>query len=243
MSLGHIQTWVFDLDNTLYPAPALYDAIGARMTAYIARTLSLSDADALTLREHTFHTHGATVVGLMKEHGVDAHDFIADVHAVDYGVLTPDPELGDLIAALPGRKIIFTNGSSEHAANVLDALACGAAFETIFAIETADFAPKPQRAAYERLAASCAVTPAERAVRGHHAQSGAGARTGLRHRSGRRRASRSAPGLRRSLDPGPEGVSARLARSLAAERIARVAQAGAAIAIDNGAGDVGGGVG
>jgi putative hydrolase of the HAD superfamily len=153
MSLGHIRTWVFDLDNTLYPAPALYDAIGVRMTAYIARALSLTEDAALEIRESLFHQHGATVVGLMRDHGVDAHDFIADVHAVDYSVLTPDPELASLIAALPGRKIIFTNGSEAHAANVLKHLHCEV-FDDVFAIETAEFAPKPQRASYERLIAA-----------------------------------------------------------------------------------------
>lgn len=164
MSFDHIRTWVFDLDNTLYPAPALYHEIGARMTAYIARTLSLSEDEALRVRESTFHRHGATVVGLTQEHGIDAHDFIADVHAVNYGVLDPDPELGALIAALPGRKIIFTNGSEAHAANVLTHLRCAEAFESVFAIETADFAPKPQKLSYERLIAAYGITPAESAL-------------------------------------------------------------------------------
>src|SRR5262245_58146298 len=109
MSFTHIDTWVFDLDNTLYPASDLYDEIGERMTDYIARKLSVDRAEALSLRERYFHKYGATVVGLARHHGVDPHDFLEDVHIADQSVLTPDPELRALIARLPGRRVIYTN--------------------------------------------------------------------------------------------------------------------------------------
>src|SRR5262245_64472267 len=95
--LASIEAWVFDLDNTLYSTPQLYDAVGKRMTDYIARALGISDADALILRERYFHDYGATVAGLTRHHAMDAHDFLAHVHEVDYSVLDPDPELGALI--------------------------------------------------------------------------------------------------------------------------------------------------
>ncbi len=158
-ALASIEAWVFDLDNTLYSTPLLYDAVGDRMTAYIARTLGLNDAEAVVLRERYFEDYGATFVGLSRHHAIDAHDFIAHVHDVDYSVLDPDPELGDLIAELPGRKIVFTNGGGGHGQRALAQLAIAHCFELIFDIEAAGLAPKPQRAAYERLIAACGIDP------------------------------------------------------------------------------------
>lgn len=160
MSFAHIRDWVFDLDNTLYPAPALYDAIGERMTAYIAHTVGVGADEALELRERYFHLYGATVVGLAKHHAVDAHDFAAYVHDVDYSVLTPDPELAAMIKTLPGRKIIHTNGGGGHGQRALAHLGLGDAFDAIFDIESASWAPKPQDAAYARLVEAHAITPA-----------------------------------------------------------------------------------
>jgi putative hydrolase of the HAD superfamily len=154
-----IRTWVFDLDNTLYPAPALYDAVGERMTAYIARAVGLGDADALSLREHYFHRYGATVVGLCRHHGVDARDFLAYVHDVDHAVLTRDDELAALIEAAPGRKIVFTNGGGGHGERVLKSLGLAHLFERVFDIEAAGLSPKPERSAYERLIVSCGLDP------------------------------------------------------------------------------------
>jgi putative hydrolase of the HAD superfamily len=155
-----IEAWVFDLDNTLYSTPLLYDAVGERMTAYIARALAITDAEAIILRERYFDDYGATVVGLSRHHAMDAHDFLAHVHDVDYSVLDPDPELGALIERLPGRKIVFTNGGGGHGQRALAQLAIAHCFELVFDIEAAGLAPKPQRAAYERLIAACGIDPA-----------------------------------------------------------------------------------
>lgn len=150
------KVWVFDLDNTLYPVSEIYDAIGDRMTDYIARALTLQHEAALELRERYFHQYGATVCGLAQHHGVDAHDFLAYVHGVDYGVLRPDPELAALIAGLPGRRIVFTNGGGGHGQRALRALGLDTLFERVFDIEDARLAPKPQEAAYQRLLEACA---------------------------------------------------------------------------------------
>lgn len=160
MMVAAVRHWVFDLDNTLYPAPALYNAIGERMNAYIARAVGVDDATAHTLRERYFHQYGATVVGLSLHHDVDAHDFLRHVHDVDYSVLAPDPDLATLIAALPGRKIVFTNGGGGHGPRALQQLGLSGLFDRVFDIEAAALAPKPQRAAYERLIAACGVDPA-----------------------------------------------------------------------------------
>lgn len=156
-SLSHVRDWVFDLDNTLYPVADIYDEIGVRMTAYIARKLSVPETEALALRERYFHEYGATVVGLAKHHGIDAHDFLADVHDADYSVLTPDPELASMLSALPGRRIIFTNGGGGHAERALSRLGLSDVFDTIVDIERCGLAPKPQRAAYEALLRECGI--------------------------------------------------------------------------------------
>ncbi len=158
--LPRVREWVFDLDNTLYPAPALYDAIGERMNAYIARVVGVEAAQALELREHYFHLYGATVVGLAKHHRVDAHAFLAYVHAVDYAILAPDPELAALLGALPGRKLVHTNGGGGHAQRALTALGLADVFDGVFDIENAGLAPKPQKLAYQRLIEAFALTPA-----------------------------------------------------------------------------------
>jgi len=152
--------FVFDLDNTLYPVSTIYDAIGARMTAYIARALDVDEGEALTLRERYFHAYGATVSGLARHHGIDAHDFLADAHNVDYAALTPDAELAALIARLPGRRIVFTNGGGGHGQRALARLGLAAHFERVFDLEDAGLTPKPERAAYERLIAACGIEPA-----------------------------------------------------------------------------------
>ena len=153
--------WVFDLDNTLYPVAAIYDEIGERMTAYIVRKLALDHAEALAVRERYFHQYGATVVGLATHHGIDAHDFLADVHDADYSVLSPDAELAELIGALAGRRIIFTNGGGGHAERALARLGLAHVFDAIVDIETCGLAPKPQREAYERLIKLCGIDPRE----------------------------------------------------------------------------------
>jgi putative hydrolase of the HAD superfamily len=154
------RAWVFDLDNSLYPATSsLYDAVGLRMTAHIVREVGVDEAKALELRERYFHEHGATVVGLAEHHGLDARAFLQDVHDVDYSVLQPDPELNALIARISGRKIVFTNGGGGHAIKALTALRLQDHFEAIYDIEAVDLAPKPQRHAYERLIAAAGIEP------------------------------------------------------------------------------------
>jgi putative hydrolase of the HAD superfamily len=156
------RAWVFDLDNTLYPATsALYDVVGERMTAHIMRAVGIDADRALFLREAYLHSHGATVIGLAEAHGVDARAFLADVHDVDYTqLLTPDPELNDLIARLAGPKIVFTNGGGGHALNALRALGLEGHFDAVYDIEAVGLAPKPTQRAYERLIAAAGIEPA-----------------------------------------------------------------------------------
>jgi putative hydrolase of the HAD superfamily len=155
------RAWVFDLDNTLYPASsALYEVVGERMTAHIIREVGVDEARALELREQYLHSHGATVIGLAEIHGLDARSFLQDVHDVDYAtLLAPDPELNQLIARISDRKIVFTNGGGGHALNALSALGLKDHFDAIYDIEAVGLAPKPTQRAYERLIAAAQIEP------------------------------------------------------------------------------------
>ena len=159
--LAHIDAWVFDMDNTLYPSSAnLFAPVEARMTAYIAELLDLDAAAAAAMREGYFHSHGATLAGLMAEHDVDPHAFLSFVHDVEMDVLEANAPLAALIARLPGRKLVFTNGDLPYAEKVLDRLGLGASFEAVHDIHAMALQPKPAPSAYAGLCAAYAIDPA-----------------------------------------------------------------------------------
>ncbi|CCG08439.1 pyrimidine 5'-nucleotidase [Pararhodospirillum photometricum] len=154
-------TWVFDLDNTLYPASVdLFTQIDTRMKAYISRTLDLGPDEAFRLQKQYYHQYGTSLRGLMLEHGVDPQAFLADVHAIDHSVLAPDPVLRRALERLPGRKVVFTNGSVFHADRVLCALGLRDLFEAIFDIVASDYIPKPHPETYARLIDQLGIDPA-----------------------------------------------------------------------------------
>ena len=160
-SLAAIDAWIFDLDNTLYPASAsLFPQIDARMGAYIQRLLGVDKDEAWRVQKGFFHSHGMTLPGLMAHHGVDPRDFLADVHDVDVGVVAPHPELADLIARLPGRKFVFTNADAPYAARVLAQLGLSESFDALHDIHALEYVPKPQPSAYAGLCAAYDIDPA-----------------------------------------------------------------------------------
>lgn len=147
-----ISDWVFDLDNTLYPADStLYDALGDRMTDYVAATLSIARDDAFALQERYFHQYGATIVGLVEHHGFDADAFLRHVHDIDVSCVAPDPELATLLKALPGRKYVYTNGGGGHAARMVAQIGLTDCFDGLFEITDADLRPKPQPQSYAAI--------------------------------------------------------------------------------------------
>ena len=163
--LHDIETWVFDLDNTLYPPAArLFDQIEGRMRAWMMRELAIETAEADRLRADYWSRYGTTLAGLMAEHGLPADDFLLDVHDIDMGSLDADPALARAIAALPGRRIVYTNGSAPYAAQVLKARGLEAAFDAIYGVEHAGYAPKPRAEAFERVFARDGLDPAEAAM-------------------------------------------------------------------------------
>lgn len=150
--LHEIETWIFDLDNTLYPASCrLFDQIHGRMQRFIAERLSLSLDEALVIQKTYFREHGTTMRGLMIVDNIDPHDFLAYVHEVDLACVPPDPVLAAALAALPGRKIVHTNGSVRHAERLLAHLDVANAFCGIIDIVDAGFEPKPALNGYREL--------------------------------------------------------------------------------------------
>ena len=160
-ALAHIDAWIFDLDNTLYPASAdLFGLIDKRMTAYVARITGLSLGEAYKVQKSYFREHGTTLNGLMIEHGVDPHDFLADVHAIEMDVLQEDRRLIDAIARLPGRKLVFTNGDVPYAERVLAGVGLSDSFEAIHDIHAMAYKPKPHDHAYASMIQAFRIDPA-----------------------------------------------------------------------------------
>ena len=158
--LGEIETWIFDLDNTLYPVSCrLFDQIHARMTRFIAARFDLSPEAALARQKVYFREHGTTLRGLMVVDRIDPSEFLAFVHDIDLTCVPPDPVLVAALAALPGRKIVHTNGSRRHAERLLDHLGIAGSFCGILDIEAAGYEPKPALAGYLELLKRHDVTP------------------------------------------------------------------------------------
>jgi putative hydrolase of the HAD superfamily len=159
-ALREIETWIFDLDNTLYPASCrLFDQIHARMTHFIADRLDLTLEAALTVQKTYFRAHGTTLRGLMTVDRVDPEDFLNFVHQVDLSGVPRDAVLIAALAALPGRKIVHTNGSHRHAERLLDHLGIAASFCGIVDIAAAGYQPKPELAGYHTLLQRHRVNP------------------------------------------------------------------------------------
>ena len=164
MSFSHVTTWIFDLDNTLYaPEAALFAQIEKRMTAHVTRVLGVDAAEADRLRKHYWRDYGTTLAGLMAEHGIDPMPYLNEVHDIDFSELTPDPELAALIRALPGRKIVHTNGDHAYARQVLAHRGL-MVFDAVHGVDTLDFLPKPDARAYAAVRAAEGFDPTRAAM-------------------------------------------------------------------------------
>jgi len=164
-AFAHIDTWVFDLDHTLYPpSMALFDQIEARMTAYVMRTLGIEAEPASRLRKDYWAKYGTTLAGMMRMHAIDPDPFLKEVHDISFDGLAPDPVLADAIAALPGRRIIYTNGCAPYARKVVQARGLEGLFDAIYGVEHASYLPKPDAAAFAQIFKRDGLDPARAAM-------------------------------------------------------------------------------
>lgn len=160
-ALDRIDCWIFDLDNTLYPASCnLFAQVDQRITAFIAGHFNIPKDDARALQKRYFRDHGTTLRGLMVEHDIDPVPFLDYVHAIDVTPVAPSPTLAEALLRLPGRRLIYTNGSERHAANVTDRLGITHCFDGVFDIVAAGYVPKPDPRPYAELVERFGVEPA-----------------------------------------------------------------------------------
>jgi putative hydrolase of the HAD superfamily len=160
-ALRHVDCWIFDLDNCLYPAATdLFALIDVRMTDYIGRLRNCGHDEARRIQKRYFHEHGTTLAGLMADSGVDPHEFLDFVHDIDLARLAADPVVVEALDLLPGRKFVFTNGSESYARRVLDRLGLANAFDGLHDIHAMDYVPKPDPRAYRTMCERHAIDPA-----------------------------------------------------------------------------------
>ena len=162
---AHVTSWIFDLDNTLYPPDSgLWPAIEDRITLFLIEHSGLDGASARALQRYYYHQHGTTLRGLVDEDGIDPAHFLDFVHDIDRSGLEPNVALAEEIARLPGRKLIFTNGSRNHALETADKLGLGGLFEEAFDIVAAGLIPKPRDEAYDAFFRAHGVEPTQAAM-------------------------------------------------------------------------------
>lgn len=158
---SHIRDWIFDLDNCLYPASSgLFALIDERMGAYIERLLGVDPIEAKRVQKAHFHEHGTTLAGLMKEHDVDPHDFLDDVHNIPLDRIEADERLARLLPQLPGRRFVFTNGDAPYARRVLEAIGVHQHFDELHDIHASSYRPKPDPHGYALLCERFGIDPA-----------------------------------------------------------------------------------
>lgn len=159
--LRHVRSWVFDLDNTLYPPETQFlRQVEQRINQYVVRTSGLESAEALSVQRGYLHDYGTSLAGLMMHYEIDPHHFLAEVHDVPLDVLAPDPGLHAALERLQGPRLIFTNGSAGHAQRVMEKLELTPFFDGVFALEDADLIPKPDPRTFHKMLARFGVDPA-----------------------------------------------------------------------------------
>lgn len=164
-AFSHVETWVFDLDNTLYPHHVnLWQQVDARIRDYIAGFLKVTHEEAFRVQKDYYKRYGTSMRGLMTVHGMAPDDFLDFVHQIDHSPLTPNPALGAALERLPGRKLILTNGTRKHADAVMQRLAVDAHFEDVFDIIAADLEPKPSPRTYDKFLNVHGVDPRKAAM-------------------------------------------------------------------------------
>ncbi len=158
--LKNIKFWLFDLDNTLYSgATKVFDQVDKKMSEFISSKLNISRKEAKKIQKNYFIEYNTTLNGMIKNHKIDANEFLEFVHDVDLSFLQKDKLLDEEIEKINGKKIIFTNGSRAHAQNVTKRLGIERHFDDIFDIVSADFIPKPSFKTYEKIIEKYKIEP------------------------------------------------------------------------------------
>jgi putative hydrolase of the HAD superfamily len=164
-AFAHVESWIFDLDDTLYPeAAGLHQQIGDRIIIFLADLMGSDLATAAKVRRYYRKRYGATLPALVQRHKLDPAAYLDFVHEIDLSCLSRDEAFVEALAALPGRRIVFTNGAARHAKAVLAALRIESLFEAVCHIEGRGFIGKPERQAYELLLEQHALEPKSAAI-------------------------------------------------------------------------------
>ena len=158
--LQSIKFWIFDLDNTLYSGNTrVFEQVDKKMTEYISKKLKVDKEEAKKIQKNYFHKYNTTLNGMIKNHKINAHEFLEFVHDINIEFLQKDPDLAREIERLDGIKIIFTNGSRKHALNVTKRLGVDQLFDDIFDIVDCNFIPKPLVEPYKKLVEKHKIDP------------------------------------------------------------------------------------
>jgi putative hydrolase of the HAD superfamily len=158
--LKKIKYWLFDLDNTLYSGNTkVFDQVDKKMTLFISDKLNVTKEEAKRIQKNYFYEHDTTLNGMIKNHQINAQEFLDFVHDVDLEFLKEDKGLQKELISLDGKKFIFTNGSKSHAANVTKKIGIQNIFDGVFDIVDADFIPKPSIAPYKKIIEKYRIDP------------------------------------------------------------------------------------
>ena len=158
--LKSIKYWIFDLDNTLYSGKTrVFEQVDKKMSEYISKKLNVSTAEAKEIQKNYFHEYNTTLNGMIKNHKIDADEFLEFVHNIDIDFLKKDLILGEELKKLDGKKIIFTNGPRKHALNVTKRIGIDQYFDDIFDIIDSEFVPKPAIQPYKKLVEKHKIDP------------------------------------------------------------------------------------
>ena len=159
-SFQSIKYWLFDLDNTLYSGKTkVFEQIDKKMSYYISKKLNVDIKKAKEIQKSYFYEYNTTLYGLIKNHKIDANEFLDFVHDIDINFLKKDTNLSDELKKLEGKKIIFTNGSKKHAINITQKLGVDQHFDGIFDIVDSNFIPKPAVEPYKKLVEKHKIDP------------------------------------------------------------------------------------
>ena len=152
--------WIFDLDNTLYSGKTrVFEQVSKKMSEYISKKLNISVVEAKEIQKNYFHEYNTTLNGMIKNHKIDADEFLEFVHNINIDFLKKDPMLSEELQKLGGKKIIFTNGSKKHALNVTKRIGIDQYFDDIFDIMDSEFVPKPAIQPYKKLVEKHKIDP------------------------------------------------------------------------------------